>query len=326
MGQNLVLTAFKLLIVALAAPAIAAAQDRYPTKPIHWIVPSGTGSFDNLTRAMAAQMSLVFGQPIIVENRPAAGGVVGMDQAARAQADGYTLISSGLGQFVLQKFARSKLPYDLDRDFAPISLFAKVPMALIVHESVPAENLKDLIAYAKSNPGKLNYGSSGVGTIFHLTAELLKQRTVTNIVHVPYKGPGPMVQDLIAGRVQVAFYSPNSQILSLVKANKLRAIALAAAVRMPSIPDVPTFEESGVPEFDVAGWMGAFAPSGIPRSIVDRLNREIGRAVAVPQVANTFVQASIVPAVTSPEELAQIIRRDQEIWGPLIRKLEIREE
>jgi tripartite-type tricarboxylate transporter receptor subunit TctC len=289
-------------------------------------VPSGTGSFDTLTRALAAQMASALGQPIVVENRPAAGGVVGMELAARAQPDGHTLISSGLGQMVVQKFVRSKLPYDVDRDFAPISLFARVPMALFVHESVPATSVKELLAYAKANPGRLNYGSSGPGTIFHLTSELFKQRTGTDMVHIAYKAPGPMLQDLAAGRVQVAFYPPNSQMMALAKAGKLRALALAAGTRMPSLPQLPILEEAGVSDFDVAGWLAAIAPAATPRAVIERLHREIARAVALPEVANVYLQTSIVAAATSPEELASTIRRDQEIWGPLIRKLDIRED
>jgi tripartite-type tricarboxylate transporter receptor subunit TctC len=315
---------FALCAVIPASPLLA--QSQYPSRPIHWIVPSGTGAFDTLTRALAAPMSAALGQPIVVENRPAAGGVLGMELAAKAAPDGHTIASSGLGQMVVQKFARTRLPYDIDRDFAPISLFARVPMALFVHESVPVASLGELLAYAKSNPGKLNYGSSGPGTVFHLTAELFKERTGTDLVHIPYKGAGPMVQDLIAGRVQVAFYSPNSQLMGLAKAGKLRPLALAAGARMSSAADVPTFEEAGVPNFDVAGWLAAIAPAATPRAMVDRLQREIANAVATPKVASVYVQSSIVAAATSPEELARTIRRDQDIWGPVIRRVGIRED
>jgi tripartite-type tricarboxylate transporter receptor subunit TctC len=315
---------FVLCVVVPGSPLVA--QDQYPSKPIHWIVPSGTGSFDTLTRALAAPMSAALGQPIVVENRPAAGGVLGMELAARALPDGHTLASTGLGQMVVQKFARTRLPYDVDRDFAPISLFARVPMALFVHESVPVASLGELLAYARSNPGKLNYGSSGPGTVFHLTAELLKQHTGTDLLHIPYKGTGPMVQDLIAGRVQVAFYSPNSQLMGFVKAGKLRALALATSERMSSIPEVPTFEQAGVPNFDVAGWLAAIAPAATPRAIVERLQREIAKAVATPNVADVYVKSSIVAAATSPDEFARTIRRDQDIWGPVIRRLGIRED
>lgn len=318
------------LPILLGSLAIAASQllqaQSYPSKPVRIIVPSAPGgSFDIIARSLAQPMSVSLGQPVIVENRPATGGIVGVEALARAPADGYTLLTAGNSHFVFNTFFYAKLPYDSRRDFAAISLLAKIPTALFLHESVPAKTLQEFIAFAKANPGKLNYGSAGVGHSTNLSMELIKQRTGADLVHVPYKGLNLGMQDLIAGRIEAMLYSPTDQVMSQVKSGRLRALALANDRRLRTVPDIPTFAEAGLP-LDLAIWMAMSAPAGTPRDIIARLNREVVRAVGLPELAKVYDANSLVPASSLPEQVGQMIDKEIEQWTPIIKALGIKPE
>lgn len=309
----------------LAAAPLARAQS-YPVKPVRFLVPSAPGgSFDLLTRAIAQPLQASLGQAAIVENRPATGGIIAVEALARAAPDGYTLLTAGNSHFVFNTFFYAKLPYDPRRDFAPITLVAKIPTAMFIHESVPAKTLQDFVAYAKANPGRLNYGSAGIGHSTNLSMELIKQRTGADLVHVPYKGLPLGMQDLVAGRIQAMLYSPTDQVMSQVRAGKLRVLALASDRRLRTVPEIPTFAEAGLP-LDLAIWMSMSAPAGTPRDIVARLNREVTQIVGLPELGKIYDANSLVPATSSPEQVGQMIDREIETWTPIIKSLGIKPE
>jgi tripartite-type tricarboxylate transporter receptor subunit TctC len=317
-------TKWRVLIAAFAVAAGSAALAQpYPAKPVHWIVPFPAGSgTDVMTRAMTQPLSASLGKPVIVDNRAGANTFIGLEAAAKSSPDGYTIVTVVTGSIVFNPFMYRSLPYDPQRDFVPVTLFSKVPLVLTVNDSSPVKSLKEFIAYAQARPGKLNYGSSGVGHTFYLAMELFKRRTQTDIVHISYSGTNPAVQDLVAGRLDVMFNSPVDS-LSQVKAGKLRALASATRQRLPSLLDVPTFEEAGMPDFEITSWMAVMAPAGTPKDIVARLNRDIVRAVASPEVSKFYTNLNMLPATSTPEEFAQLIRKESEMWGPLIKSLGI---
>jgi tripartite-type tricarboxylate transporter receptor subunit TctC len=312
---------------SFAAASAAFAQGSYPAKAIRVVVPSATGgAFDIITRAFAPQMSAVLGQPMVVENRATAGGIGGVDYVAKAAPDGYTLLTAGVSQIVYNRHFYARLPYDPERDFAPVGMIGELPFALFVQASLPFRNVQEFIAYARANPGKLNYGSAGVGQTFHLAMEMLRSRTGADLTHIPYKGTSPALQDLYGGRLEVMFYPPSSQLTGYVKEGKLRVIGAVSRKRLPNLPDVPTFEESGITNFDVAGWVVMFAPGQTPREVVSRLNRDLVRVLGMPEVAKTYEQLSMVPSQSAPEELGARVSREIAMWGPLVKKLNIQLE
>jgi tripartite-type tricarboxylate transporter receptor subunit TctC len=302
---------------------IASAQT-YPAKPIRWLVPSSaTGAFDNVTRVLAPTLSAQMGQSLFVENRGGSAGLLGMEQAARAAPDGYTLLTAGTSQMIFNKFFYPKLPYDPQKDFAPITLLADLPIALWVHGSVPVRSLKELISYAKANPGKLNYGSAGVGHVFHLGLEMLSQRTGIQLTHVPYKGVGPAQLEFSAGRIELMFSAATAPMMALAKAGKIFALVGGSDRRMRVLPEVPSFADAGVTGMDVPNWIGLVAPDGIAPDLVARLNRELARALAAPEVAKYYEAQSYVVDTSSPDQFAKKIARELDTWGPLIKRLGI---
>ncbi|MFH1044233.1 MAG: tripartite tricarboxylate transporter substrate binding protein [Pseudomonadota bacterium] len=308
---------------AFAACGTAIAQT-YPAKPIRWFVPSApAGAFDILTRALVPGLSPSLGQPLLVDNRGGAAGVLGMELAAKAAPDGYTLLTAGTSQLIFNKFFYAKLPYDPQKDYAPISMLADLPLALYVHTSVPVKSLQELIKYAKANPNKLNYGSAGVGHVFHLGMVMLSQRTGIQVTHVPYKGIGPAQQEVFAGRIELMFSVASSQMLSQVKAGKLRVLVGGSDKRLSNLPDIPSFEESGIPDMDVPNWIGLVAPAGTPPDIVARLNREVARAIASPEMAKVYESWSYVQVASTPEQFGRKINREIDAWGPVIKSLGI---
>ena len=313
------------LVVACAALAagIANAQT-YPVKPIRWLVPSAaSGAFDNVTRALAPVLTAQLGQPLVVENRGGAAGVGGMEQASRAAPDGYTLLTAGASQMIFNKFFYPKLPYDPQRDFAPITLLADLPIALWVHASVPARSFKELIAYAKANHGKRNYPSAGVGHGFHLGLELLSQRTGMQLTHVPFKGIGPAQLEFSAGRIDLMFSAATAPMMAQAKAGKVFALVGGIDRRMRSLPEIPNFAELGITGMDTPNWIGLVAPTGIAPDLVARLNREVARALAAPEVSKVYDAQSYIADTSSPEQFAKKIARELDTWGPLIKRLGI---
>ena len=306
-------------VSALAAtlPQQVLAQS-YPNKPIKFVVGFAPGgATDVIGRLMAKKIGDALGQPIIIENRAGGSSNIGAEVVARAVPDGYTFyvcaITSAINVSLFPKLA-----FDFARDFEPVALFANVPNILVVHPSVPAKTVKELIDYARAQPGKLSYASSGAGTSIHLSGELFKMLAKVDMVHIPYKGSAPAMTDMIGGQVQVMFDNMPSA-LPHVKAGKLRALAVTSAQRSPSAPEVPTMGEAGVAGFDVQSWFGLVAPKGTPKDIIARLNAESVKALATADIKERFMELGAVPGPMSPEAFGDYIRSEIIRWGEVVK-------
>ena len=298
----------------------------YPSKPVRIIAPYAAGStIDIIGRIIAPKLHEALGQPVIVENRSGAGGMLGMDAAAKSAPDGHTLVIGALGPLAMNPSLYPKTPFDPVRDFAAVSLLATGPVVIAVHPSIPARNVKELVELAKKRPGQLNYGSPGVGTSPHLTGELFKIQTATDIVHVPYKGNAEAITDLIGGQISIVFTGV-PPVVPLAKAGKVRLLATTGQQRMTNLPDVPTIAEAGVTGADVLIWYGVVAPAATPRDVINRLNREIVKVMNLPDVREKFAQQSIDPATGTPEEFARLIRDEVARWSKVIRSAGIKVE
>ena len=291
----------------------------YPNKPIRLVVPFAPGGSSSIVaRALAAEMEKGLGQTIVIDNKGGGGGNIAMQQVARADADGYTMIIGHVGSLAMNPFMYDKLPYDVDKDYAPISLLAIVPAIFVVHESVPAKNLKEFVELVKKQPGKLNYGSAGNGSAGHLAMEYLKQATGMELQHVPYKGTGPNVIDLVAGRTQAAS-AGTPPLMPHVKAGKLRVIAVGTSKRLPTLPDVGTVAEQGYPGFETSQWYGLNAPAKTPKAIIDRLAAEAAKAAKSPAVAERFAADDAEAVGSTPAEYAAYIKKEQARWGKVVK-------
>ena len=315
----------KLLCAALwPLCAVCAAAD-YPSRPIRWIVPFPPGGgTDFFARLLAPRVSESWKQQVVIDNRGGAGGVVGTEIAARAAPDGYTFLLSTAAGIVTNPLLIQNLPYGT-RDFAPVSLIVVTPLLLVVNAAVPVQTVKDLVAAAKAQPRALNYGTSGSGSANHLAMELFKSMAGVDIVHVPYKGSGPAVTDLIGGRVQMMF-NPLPPFLPHIKAARLRPIAVAEPQRSSLMPDIPTFAESGVPGYRYVLWYGLFAPGKTPRGIVAKMNAELARILAEPDAAARLAAQGAVPRPTTPEGFARFIDEDRERLQKVIRSAGVKAE
>ena len=303
----------------LVAWADCAQAQGYPNKPVRIVAPYAAGStIDIIGRIIAPKLHEALGQPVIVENRVGAGGMIGMDAVAKAAPDGHTLVIGALGPLAMNPVLYPKTPFDPVRDFAAVSLLATGPVVIAVHPSIPARNLKELVGLAKKRPGQLNYGSPGIGTSPHLTGELFKIQTGTDIVHVPYKGNAEAITDLIGGQVSIVFTGV-PPVVPLAKAGKVRLLATTGQQRMPILPDVPTIAEGGVTGADVLIWYGVVAPAGTPKDVIARLNREIVKMMNLPDAREKFAQQSLDPATGTPEQFAQLIRDEVARWTKVIR-------
>ena len=281
------------------------------------------GSSSIVARAVAAEMEKGLGQPIIVDNKGGGGGNVAMQEVAHADPDGYTLIIGHVGSLAMNPYMYDKLPYDVDRDFAPISLLAIVPAIFVVHESVPAKNLREFVALSKAQPGKLFYGSAGNGSAGHLAMEYLKQATGIDIQHVPYKGTGPNVIDLVAGRTQAAS-AGTPPLMPHVKTGKLRVIAVGSVKRLHTLPDVGTVAEQGYPGFETSQWYGLNAPAKTPDAIIQRLALEAAKAAKSPKVAERFAADDAEGVGSTPAGYAAFVKKEQERWSKVVRAAKIR--
>ncbi len=307
-----------------AAPALHAA-DAYPVKAVRFIVGPGPNSgTDIVARAIAQRLTERLGQSVIVDNRPGAGGTLAVAAVARAAPDGYTVLFSS-GSLVIHPALYRKLPYDLVRDLAPIMLIGIVPQVLAVHPSLPAKNVRELVALAKSRPGQINYGSGGVGSTNHLAGELLQSMAGIRLTHVPYKGAGPAAVDLIAGQIDMLFTSAVNA-LQHSRNGRVRALAVSTAKRSTALPDVPTVAESGVPGYESMTWYGLLAPSGTPREAIDRLNRETAMVIKLPDVLSRFAADGVEPAVGTPEQFAALIKVELARIARIVREANIRIE
>ena len=312
--------AFALSALALVASgALAQAPAGYPSRPIRLIVgfPPG-GPVDVVARTLGQQLGEGVGQPVVIENRPGAGGIVGTEAVARAAPDGYTLLTATT-TLSIQETLYSNLTYSALRDFTPIAAVAAGPQVLVVNMSVPAKNVQELIALAKARPGQLNYASPSSGGANHLAAEMLKTMAGIDVLHVPYKGGAPAETDLIGGRVTFMFASLPAA-LARVQAGQLRALAVTSLQRVAGAPDIPTLAESGLPGFEVTSWYGVVGPAGIPRDIVMRLNGEINKSLASPQMKERMVALGVEGTPGTPEQFFDFIRRDTAKWAKVIKE------
>jgi len=315
---------FVLTIIAFACLASSArAADEYPSHTVRVIVPFAPGGgTDVVARILAQQLTQRLGQSFVVDNRPAGSGIVGADVVAKAQGDGYTLLFAFSSLSSSAKLI-NQLPYDPIADFAPVALATTSPLVMFLHPSVPATNLKEFIAYAKANPGKLNYGSSGPGSSPHLATELLMSMAGIQMTHIPYKGIAPAIAAQLANDVQMSL-TPIAVGMPHAKAGRLRALASGGLKRSSAIPDVPTIDESGLPGFEVIGWWGMLAPAKTPRSVVNLLNREVRAALEVPEVKRNLTEQGMDPAGGSPEEFGALIKADMDKWGDVGKRLGVK--
>jgi tripartite-type tricarboxylate transporter receptor subunit TctC len=309
-----------LALVMLAAPCVQPLLARdYPEKTIRLIVPyTPGGTADILARTIGQKMAESLGKQVIIDNRPGAGGNIGADLAAKAAADGYTILMGTVATHAINPNLYPKMPYDAAKDFAPIVLVATVPNLLVVNPSLSARNVKELIALAKAKPGELAFASAGNGTSQHLSGELFMKMTGTDMTHIPYKGSAPAVTDLVGGQVQLMFDNIPSS-LPQVRAGKLRALAVTGPRRSPVLPDLPTLSEAGLPGFSITSWFALFAPAGTPAKILLRLNKEAGNAIASKELRQQWMAQGIEPAGGTPEQLAAFRRSEAPKWKKIIR-------
>jgi tripartite-type tricarboxylate transporter receptor subunit TctC len=310
--------ALSILAIAFAGYGAAAQGPAYPERPITMVVTfAAGGSSDVLARAVADAMSRGLGQQVAVDNRPGAGGHIGAEAVARAAPDGYTILFGTNGTLGIGPALYKNLRYDPQHDLAPVGLLHKLPLLLIVNPSIPAKNLAELIDYARGNPGKLSFASAGIGSVSHLAGELFKEGAKVDILHVPYKGGGAAVPDLLSGRVSMMLETiPNA--LPLARNGQMRAIGVTTKVRSSMAPDIPTLAESGLPDFDVSAWTGLFAPAGTPAAIVDRLNAETRRIAGDKQYMSLIESMGTDVASSSPQAFGIFVRDDVARWTKVI--------
>ena len=305
-------------LALLAAAGSAGAQ--YPERPIRLVVPQAAGSAtDNVSRTLAPELSKQLGQNVVVDNRPGGALTIGIDIVAKSPPDGYTIGQGPVGALAITRHMVAKLPYDIERDLQPVALVTTGYMLLAVSPKAPFHSVRDLIDYAKKNPGKLSNASSSNGSPGHVSGELFKYMTGTEIVHVPYKGGAPAIADLIAGNVELMFESTNS-IAPHVRAGRVRALAVTGLKRSISLPEVPTLVEAGVPGYEVNAWSGVIAPAGLPRTILERLNKAINAAIVAPETAHRFESLGSEGGGGTPEEFAELIRRDSAKWADVVKR------
>ncbi|MFM9971531.1 MAG: Bug family tripartite tricarboxylate transporter substrate binding protein [Burkholderiales bacterium] len=313
-----------LVLLAASGAASLGAFAQYPDKPIRLVVPQAAGSnTDIVARALAAELTPILGQPLIIDNRPSAGLIIGLDFTAKSAPDGYTICMSPIGALAISPHMFEKLPYVIERDFQPITQLTNGPLMLAVSNSLPVNSAREIIEYAKKNPTALSFASSTAGSPGHLAGELLRIVSGGLIEHIPYKGGAPAIADLLAGRVQIMFEGMNS-IGPQVKAGKLRGIAITSEKRVDAFPDMPTMAESGLQGFDISVWQGMVGPAGLPRPLLDRINGAVNRAIATSNFKTRMVELGNESAGGTPEAFAALIKKDSTRWGEVIRKAGIK--
>jgi tripartite-type tricarboxylate transporter receptor subunit TctC len=308
---------FRLLITAVlsAASAVACGQ-AFPSKPVRIVVPFGPGMIDSVARLVGEQLSQKWGQPVIIENKPGAGGNIGAEIVARAPGDGHTLLLGG-PSVVVNTALYDRVPYTLMKDLIPVTQVANAPFVVVVHPSVPARSLTELIAYAKANPGKLNYGSGGSGTSAHLSGELLKLKAGLDIVHIPHKGGAATLAELLAGRIQLATDAASTYMQFIAKGD-VRALAAAKATRIEALPDVPTAREAGL-DFETGAWAGLLAPGGTPAGIVEQISRDVAAIVALPATRANWSKLGIEGVGSTPEQFGTFMQAELKKWTEVVR-------
>jgi tripartite-type tricarboxylate transporter receptor subunit TctC len=314
----------KLLGILLILFSINSHSQNWPSKPIRYIVPFPPGAFnDTLGRTISTELSKTLGQPMVVDNRPGGNSVIGTEIAAKSPPDGYTLFGAALPFSAIQSL--HKVSFDVTKDFAPITLAGFSANLLVAHPSFPANNVKELVAYAKANPGKVNYGSSGNGTSVHLAMELFKSMTQTYMLHIPYKGSAPVVSDLMAGQIDIMFDNmPN--VIGQVRAGKMKPLAVSTAQRSPLAPEIPTVAEAGVPGYEQTAWFGVLAPAGTPRDIINRYNAEIVKLLNSAEVKERFGKQGVEVRTSTPEQFSTFLTSEVARWGKVIRDAGIKSD
>jgi len=305
------------VLAALAFPA--GAQEWTPSKPVKIVVPLAGGTVDILARLVAPHLQEAFGQPVIVENKAGAGGNIGTDLVAKADPDGTTILCGYTGPITVNQTLFGNLPYDPQKDLAPIMLAVTTPQFLTVNPSVPFSTVDELVKYAKANPGKLSYGSIGIGAASHLTMEMFKSAAGINLVHVPYKGPAPAVADLLAGNVQLAFLVPGN-VLPHLASGKLKVLASSGRTRFRATPQTPTMIELGYPDFEAIAWIGFLAPGATPKPVIERYHRELVRILNIPEVNKRLTDIQFDVVASTPEQFAEYIRWETPRWAAVIKQ------
>jgi tripartite-type tricarboxylate transporter receptor subunit TctC len=319
----------KRIALALAAGLVfctgsAAAQATWPAQPVKWIVPYPPGgSTDMLARLVSHKLGERLGQPVIVENKAGAGGNVGTDFAVKQPADGYTIVMGNIGPISINPALYPDLPYKPQRDLAPVTMLMSVPNLLVVNPSLPVRSVQELIAYAKKNKEPLDYATPGAGTSLHLAGELFASSAGVRLTHVPYRGSAPGLNDTVAGHVPIMFDNMPSA-LQLVKAGKLRALAITSTARSPQLPEVPTMAEAGLPGYEIAGWFGVLAPAATPKPIIERLNQELLAVLAMPDVREQINAMGGIISAEGPADFGRYIAAETDKWGALVSKAQIK--
>jgi len=307
-----------LLVAALLAFTTAVQAQSYPNKPIRWVIPYTPGGItDNVTRMIAQKLQAALGQSIVIENKPGANSIIGADLVAKAAPDGYSIVTVIAAHAANATLYAGKLPFDPVKSFAPISLAVVAPLILTSNNNFPAKDMRELIAYAKANPGKMNFGSSGIGAAAHLTTELLKQTAGIDMVHVPFKGTAPALQALMSGDIQVLVDVP-STLMPHVRGGKIKALAMFSAKRVPGAAEVPTMAEAGGPALESSTWLLFLAPAGTPREIVNRLSQETDKAIRSPDLTARFDQLGIFPGGGTPEQATKFLTDEIAKWAGVI--------
>jgi tripartite-type tricarboxylate transporter receptor subunit TctC len=313
-----VLSLVSVLFVLTASSEAQAQPQSYPSKPIRFVVPYPAGGpLDTVARLLAQKAGESVKQPVIVDNKPGAGGNIGADAVAKSAADGYTILMGAVATHAINPTLYPSIPYDAQKDFIAVTQVASTPNVLVVNPTIPANNVREFIAYAKAHPGKLNFGSGSTGSAGHLAGELFKAMAGVDMTHVPYKGAAPAMNDLVGGQIQLMFDNLASS-LGQVKAGRIKALAVTTAKRTALAPDLPTIAESGLPGFDISTWFGIFVPAGTPRDIVERLHAEFARALAMPDVREKMLALGAEPVGSRPGEFAAYIRAEADKYARVI--------
>lgn len=310
----------------LLSTAQAGLAQSWPAKPIRLLVPFAPGGTSSVVaRTVSAELGKQLGQSIVIENKPGAAGVTAMFETAKSSPDGYTLVIGHVGSLAVNPYMLRDQPYDVNKDFAPVTLLTKVPNIFVVHPDVPAKDMREFIAYSKKNPGLINYGSAGNGSAGHLAFEYLKLVAGIDIAHIPYKGTGPQLVDLLAGRTQSSS-AGTPALMQHIKTGKIRAIATGMVKRIPSLPDLVTVAEQGFPGFETAQWYGINAPAAVPVDIIRRIADESRKAMRTQIVAERFANDDAEAIGSSPEEYGSFIRREQKLWSDIVRRANIKSD
>ena len=324
MNKNMTINKLQTLVAALALSVAAgsACAQAWPARPISLIVPfPAGGTTDVLARALAEKLQISLGQPVLVESKPGAGATLGADYVAKSKPDGYTLLVGAVHHTIATSVYK-KLPYDFQKDLAPITIIALVPNVLVVNASTPAKNLNELVALLKAKPGQYNYGSNGNGTAQHLIGTQFQIATGTELVHIPYKGSGPLATDLLGGQVTMSFDTV-TPVLQHIKAGKLRALAVTTAKRSSALPEVPTLDEAGLKSFDIGTWFGVLAPSATPKDIVARLNAEMLKVIHSPEFRKRMEEIGAEPIGNSVDQMSQQIKADTDKFAKLVKDAKV---